>query len=260
MSGIGVGWSPGYQSAGERPRIWVPVKVRSVSGKLEDLPILCWTGRTRPRWDAIGPIRSPSLHQCLAIGRLLTLGTQYANNKHGNRQKDNKTNDFPHDTNLLECLPKRPDPPLRKRRRVENGPAPPGSALFGWLRLARICASRLNRARRSGSAAKASGRIFSATSRLSCVSVACQTCPMPPSPEEGGHVVVPEAGAGGQGHGGLDAGQLYLDSGLGRDVGGPVPESFRDTCLVPTPPPSPERSEAKVASAGSGFLGRPQRR
>ncbi len=30
--------------------------------------------------------------------------------------------------------------------------------------------------------AKASGRIFSATWRLSWVSVACQTCPMPPSP------------------------------------------------------------------------------
>ena len=42
--------------------------------------------------------------------------------------------------------------------------------------------SRVNRARRSGSAAKASGRIFRATSRLSCVSVACQTWPMPPSP------------------------------------------------------------------------------
>ena len=55
-------------------------------------------------------------------------------------------------------------------------------AMLGWLRLARICASRLNRASRSGSAAKASGRSFRATSRLSCVSVACQTCPIPPSP------------------------------------------------------------------------------
>ena len=53
---------------------------------------------------------------------------------------------------------------------------------FGWFRLARTCASRWNRARRSGSAAKASGRIFSATWRLSWVSVACQTWPMPPSP------------------------------------------------------------------------------
>ena len=48
-------------------------------------------------------------------------------------------------------------------------------AIFGWLRLARICASRVNRARRSGSSAKASGRIFSATWRLSWVSVARQT-------------------------------------------------------------------------------------
>ena len=33
--------------------------------------------------------------------------------------------------------------------------------MLGWLRLARICASRVNRARRSGSSANASGRIFS---------------------------------------------------------------------------------------------------
>ena len=45
------------------------------------------------------------------------------------------------------------------------------AAMFGWLRLVRICASRVNRASRSGSLAKASGRIFSATWRLSCVSV-----------------------------------------------------------------------------------------
>ena len=51
-----------------------------------------------------------------------------------------------------------------------------------WLRLARTWASRWNRARRSGSSAKASGRIFSATLRFSLVSVACQTCPIPPSP------------------------------------------------------------------------------
>ena len=56
------------------------------------------------------------------------------------------------------------------------------AAMLGWLRLARICASRVNRASRSGSAAKASGRIFSATWRPSWVSVACQTWPIPPSP------------------------------------------------------------------------------
>ena len=47
-------------------------------------------------------------------------------------------------------------------------------------------------------------RIFSATSRPSCVSVACQTWPMPALAEEGGHVVVPEAGAYGEGHGLLE--------------------------------------------------------
>ena len=56
------------------------------------------------------------------------------------------------------------------------------AAMFGWLRLARIWASRVNRASRSGSLAKASGRIFSAIRLLSWVSVACQTWPMPPSP------------------------------------------------------------------------------
>ena len=49
---------------------------------------------------------------------------------------------------------------------------PQMAAMLGWLRLARICASRVNRASRSGSAAKASGRIFRATWRPSCVSVA----------------------------------------------------------------------------------------
>ena len=53
-------------------------------------------------------------------------------------------------------------------------------AMLGWLRLARIWASRVNRARRSGSLAKASGRIFRATWRPSWVSVACQTGPCHP--------------------------------------------------------------------------------
>jgi hypothetical protein len=43
-------------------------------------------------------------------------------------------------------------------------------------------ASRVNRAKRSGSLAKASGSTFSATSRLSFVSCARYACPMPPSP------------------------------------------------------------------------------
>ncbi len=52
----------------------------------------------------------------------------------------------------------------------------------GWLREARTLASRSNRARRSGSAAKASGSSLTATSRPSFVSVARYTSPMPPAP------------------------------------------------------------------------------
>src|SRR5436190_19304832 len=54
--------------------------------------------------------------------------------------------------------------------------------MFGWLSAARVFASRSNRARRSGSSAKASGRILIATSRSSFVSRARYTSPMPPSP------------------------------------------------------------------------------
>jgi hypothetical protein len=43
-------------------------------------------------------------------------------------------------------------------------------------------ASRVKRARRSGSTARVSGRILTATSRFSLESVASQTSPMPPSP------------------------------------------------------------------------------
>ena len=49
--------------------------------------------------------------------------------------------------------------------------------MFGWLSDARTCASRLNRARRSGSLTKASGRILRATARFSFVSRARQTSP-----------------------------------------------------------------------------------
>ncbi len=41
------------------------------------------------------------------------------------------------------------------------------AAMFGWLSDAISCASRLKRASRSGSALKASGRTFNATSRFS---------------------------------------------------------------------------------------------
>ena len=46
------------------------------------------------------------------------------------------------------------------------------AAMLGWFSEARTSASRWNLARRSGSAENASGRIFSATWRLSFVSVA----------------------------------------------------------------------------------------
>src|SRR5215471_2269023 len=54
--------------------------------------------------------------------------------------------------------------------------------MFGWLTEARTCASRLNRASRSGSAANSAGRIFRATSRFSFVSRARYTSPIPPAP------------------------------------------------------------------------------
>ena len=58
----------------------------------------------------------------------------------------------------------------------------------------------LKRARRSGSAAKASGRIFSATSRLSFRSRARYTSPMPPAPSVRGDLVRAETGAGDEWH------------------------------------------------------------
>ena len=110
VTGIPVGWRA-TANLGARES---PVSIgQADAARAADRPILFRTGRTRPQWDAIGPIRSPSLHQWLAVGRLLTLGTQYADNDHRNRPKDNITNDFPHDTNLLkhlQYLPKRPVP------------------------------------------------------------------------------------------------------------------------------------------------------
>src|SRR6476619_1280465 len=55
-------------------------------------------------------------------------------------------------------------------------------AMFGWLSKARTWASRWKRARRSGSLANESGSTFSATSRLSFVSRARYTSPIPPAP------------------------------------------------------------------------------
>src|SRR5262245_10769307 len=54
--------------------------------------------------------------------------------------------------------------------------------MFGWLSAASTWASRLKRARRSGSSANTCGRIFSATSRLSRVSRPRYTSPIPPAP------------------------------------------------------------------------------
>jgi hypothetical protein len=54
--------------------------------------------------------------------------------------------------------------------------------MLGWLSVAIACASRLNRSNRSGSVAISFGSTLTATSRLSDVSVARHTSPMPPSP------------------------------------------------------------------------------
>ena len=55
-------------------------------------------------------------------------------------------------------------------------------AMLEWLREASSFASRSKRASRSGSAANAAGSTLMATSRLSFVSVARYTSPMPPAP------------------------------------------------------------------------------
>src|SRR5262245_6879218 len=54
--------------------------------------------------------------------------------------------------------------------------------MWGWLREARIFASRSKRAMRSGSRENSSGTTLIATSRPSVVSVARHTTPIPPSP------------------------------------------------------------------------------
>ncbi len=54
-------------------------------------------------------------------------------------------------------------------------------AMFGWFSDASTLASRSKRARRSASAAKASGKTLMATSRSSVVSRARYTSPMPPA-------------------------------------------------------------------------------
>src|SRR5438270_8580354 len=54
--------------------------------------------------------------------------------------------------------------------------------MFGWFNEASVWASRVNRASRSGSLAKRSGSTLIATSRLSFVSRARHTSPIPPAP------------------------------------------------------------------------------
>src|SRR5215471_3005529 len=75
--------------------------------------------------------------------------------------------------------------------------------MLGWLSEASTCASRRKRAIRSPSSANASGRIFSATSRLSFVSRARYTSPIPPAPSRAltsyGPRLVPRVNATGSG-------------------------------------------------------------
>ncbi len=55
-------------------------------------------------------------------------------------------------------------------------------AMLGWFSAASVCASRVKRTSRSASSAKTSGRTLIATSRLSFVSRARYTSPIPPAP------------------------------------------------------------------------------
>src|SRR6185503_7902400 len=65
--------------------------------------------------------------------------------------------------------------------------------MLGWERLAAICASRLKRARSFGSSAL---RNLRATHRLSSVSSAFQTSPMPPEPSFSVRTYLPKRVAG----------------------------------------------------------------
>ena len=65
--------------------------------------------------------------------------------------------------------------------------------MLGWLSEASTLASRSNRASRSGSVAKASGKIFSATCRFSFRVSGSIDLSHAALPDEGGHVVVAES-------------------------------------------------------------------
>ncbi len=111
------------------------------------------------------------------------------------------------------------------------------------LRLARIWASRVNRARRAGSLAKASGRIFSATLAVELRVAGLPDLAHAPLTEEGGDVVVPEAGASGQGHGSVEGERVILPDECWLVLASVVPSSFarvfgplasRECCPVPS--------------------------
>ena len=70
--------------------------------------------------------------------------------------------------------------------------------MLGWLRLARICASRWNLARRSGSSEKAVGEDLQGDLAIQLRVGGLPDLAHAALAEEGRHVVVPEARAGTQ--------------------------------------------------------------
>ncbi len=74
------------------------------------------------------------------------------------------------------------------------------AAMPGWLRLARICASRVNRASRSGSLAKASGKDLQRDLAVELGVGGLPDLAHAALAEEGGDVVVADRGAGAEGH------------------------------------------------------------
>ena len=70
--------------------------------------------------------------------------------------------------------------------------------MFGWFSEARVWASRVNRARRSGSFAKESGRTLSATSRFELRVARAIDLSHAPFADRRGDFVDAETGAGGE--------------------------------------------------------------
>ena len=73
--------------------------------------------------------------------------------------------------------------------------------MFGWLRLARICASRVNRARRFRIRREGVGEDLQGDLTVELSVGGLPDLAHPARAEEGGDVVEPEAVTGGQGHG-----------------------------------------------------------